>query len=109
MESATRFYLVRAGLPEPRINFPILDDTGWPIFFLDMAYPEKLVAVEYDGGIHVRDTRAMEKDIHRKRRLEDAGWRIITASARDLPNDMADVIASVRQALATRTASAPVH
>jgi len=109
MESVTRFHLVRAGLPEPRINYPVLDDTGWPIFFLDMAYPDKLIAVEYDGGIHVGDTRFMEKNIHRRRRLEDAGWRIITASARDLPNDMADVIASVRQALAARTASVPAH
>jgi len=109
MESVTRFHLVRAGLPEPRINYPILDDTGWPIFFLDMAYPDQRVAVEYDGGIHVRDTRIMAKDIKRRRRLEDIGWRLVTASALDLPNDMTDVVASVRMELAVRSSQTHTH
>jgi len=103
MESVTRFYLVQAGLPEPCVNYPILDDEGFPVFYLDLAYPEQLVAVEYDGAVHAGDVARMKRDISRRRRLEDAGWRIITASADDLSNKMADVVRSVRRELAART------
>jgi len=103
MESVTRFHLVRAGLPEPLINYAILDETGWPVYFLDMAYPQKKVAVEYDGAIHVGDTRRMAGYARRRRRLEDDGWRIITATASDLADGMAGIIASVRYELAARS------
>ena len=73
MESVTRFHLVQAGLPEPSVNYPIFDGTGWPIYFLDMAYSQQKVAVEYDGAIHVGDTRRMSRDARRRRRLEDDG------------------------------------
>jgi len=102
MESVTRFRLVKAGLPQPSVNYPILDDTGWPIFFLDMAYLAQLVAVEYDGRVHVGDVRRMERDAYRRRRLEDLGWRLITVTAADLADNMAGVIASVRHELDIR-------
>jgi len=109
MESVTRFRLVRAGLPQPYVNYPILDATGWPVYFLDLAYPEQQVAVEYDGAIHVADTIRMQDDAHRRRRLEDDGWRLITATARDLPDGMATIAASVRAALASRGHPAFIH
>ena len=104
MESLTRYHLVDAGLPEPRINFPILDDSGWPEFFLDMAYPAQLLGVEYDGTGHATVT-SLRQDAYRRRRLEDQGWRLITVTAADQADRFAAVVASVRRELATR----PIH
>jgi len=102
MESVTRFQLVRAGLPVPCVNYPVLDATDRPIFFLDMAYPEQHVAVEYDGAVHVGNGQQMGADAARRRRLEDAGWRVITATAHDLADSMSGIVASVRRELLAR-------
>jgi very-short-patch-repair endonuclease len=105
MESVVRMILVEAGLPSPEVNYPIRDDTGHVAYRLDMAYPAQLVAVEYDGAVHVQDTRQMRRDRARLRHLQDLGWRVITATASDV-RDPAGLIASVRKALAGRT---PTH
>jgi len=102
MESVTRFRLVQAGLPEPLVNYKIVDKAGRPLFFLDMAYLAQLLAVEYDGRIHVGDVKAMGRGASRRRQLEDRGWRVITVTSSDLSNNMADVIASVRMELNSR-------
>ena len=95
METVIRLALVRAGLPCPIVNHPI---RGRRSYFLDMAYLTERVAVEYDGGGHAGDTSRMQKDQTRRRRIEDMGWRIITATAADLA-DPSDLVASVRKAL----------
>ena len=104
MESVTRFYLVRAGLPQPAVNFPILDETGWPVYFIDMAYPDVKVAVEYDGAIHAGKARQIRADIGRRRRLEADGWRFIIATSDDLPDRMGTVVRITREALCSRGA-----
>jgi very-short-patch-repair endonuclease len=68
-----------------------------------MAYPLAMLAIEYDGAIHVADQVRMQRDIARRRRLESMGWRIITVSAADLLNNPLEIVATVRTALAQRT------
>ena len=102
MESVVRFHIVEADLPHPEVNYPILDDTGWPRYFLDMAYPGERIAVEYDGAVHVQNREKMQKDACRRRILEDDGWRIITVTAADLGGGMPAVLASIRRALTER-------
>jgi very-short-patch-repair endonuclease len=86
------------------VNFPILDDTGWPIYWLDLAYPDLRLAIEYDGRGHVGDHQQMEWDATRRRHLEDRGWRIITVTAADAREGFRSLVASVRTQLATRPA-----
>jgi hypothetical protein len=101
-ETDLRLLLVRAGLPAPTVNLPIRDVTGRVIYWLDLGYDWALVAIEYDGAIHVGNREQMEADIVRRRRLEDLGWRIITVSRADLAHRRSDVVRSVRDALAHR-------
>jgi hypothetical protein len=96
-ETLVRLALVEAGLPSPEVNYPIRASSGRTLYRLDMAYPDDLVAVEYDGAVHVADATQMRRDQTRRRHLEDLGWRIVTATAVDLP-DPAGLIASVRRA-----------
>ena len=76
----------------------LVDDNGVPIY-LDLAYPEHLIAVEYDGAGHVGDQVTMQHDRRRRRWLEDHGWRVITVTAFDLRQDRWGVVRSIRQAL----------
>jgi hypothetical protein len=54
-ESLTRLLLVRAGLPPPQTQIPVTDESGFTIAYLDMGWPDKRVAVEYDGIQHWTD------------------------------------------------------
>ena len=97
-ETTTRLLLVKNCLPCPEVNLPVLDDTGRVIFYLDLAYQEQKVAIEYDGAYHVGDRAIMEQDRTRRRWLEDHGWRVISLTAADL-RDPASVVRSVRLAI----------
>jgi hypothetical protein len=46
MESRLRMVLVLRGLPTPQVQYPLLDDRRRRVVWLDLAYPEHLVAVE---------------------------------------------------------------
>jgi hypothetical protein len=98
METLLRLRLVNAGLPTPVVNYPIPWPDGGVRYWLDMAYPDHLVGVEYDGSVHVHDFAQMRSDITRRRNLEDLGWRIITGTSRDIAKPD-KFIRSVRQAL----------
>lgn len=51
-ESKLRCLIVRAGLPEPVLNQDIYDDHGRFLGCVDLAYPDKKVAIEYHGLMH---------------------------------------------------------
>lgn len=97
-ETDLRLLLVRSGLPTPTVNLPIYDRTGRIIYYLDLAYEDKKLAIEYDGAYHT-DRTQMNRAATRRRVLEDQGWRIITVTSLDLATDPSGIVASVRQAL----------
>jgi len=107
-ETRLRLALVAAGLPCPLIDHEIRPRPGTKVYRLDMAYPDAKLAVEYDGEVHARTAQRMQDDRTRRREIEDAGWRIITATAADWA-DLSPLIASIRAALQQRSAkrSAP--
>jgi len=106
METLLRLVLVEAGLPCPVVNHPLKLPSGTVPYYLDMAYPDAQVAVEYDGAIHVADAAHMRRDQARRRWIEDHGWRLITATAPDLA-DPSGLVGSVRRALQERLAFVP--
>jgi very-short-patch-repair endonuclease len=99
-ETQTRLLLVKAGLPCPMVNLQVR--VSGRTFYLDMAYEDRMLAIEYDGAGHVSDRQQMQRDQLRRRLLEDAGWRVITVTAADLREDPVGVVASVRAAYAGR-------
>ena len=70
METRIRLAIVLAGLPEPELQYPVGP------YLLDMAYPELMIAVEYDGREHLTQRRAM-RDLDRQAYLTAAGWQRI--------------------------------
>ncbi|MEM6105098.1 hypothetical protein AAHS21_02365 [Mycobacterium sp. 050272] len=99
-ESYLRLLLIDAGLPRPQTQIPVLGVGNLPVAYLDMGWPEWMVAVEYDGDQHRTDRRQYVKDIRRIEMLEEMGWVIVRVVAEDSP---AATLQRVRAAIATST------
>jgi len=70
MESRIRIAIEDAGLPTP-----VLQHRVGPYFF-DMAYPERKLAMEYDGREHLTPARA-RRDLDRQAYVTRAGWTVL--------------------------------
>ncbi|WP_313675738.1 hypothetical protein [Mycolicibacterium sp.] len=66
----------------------MLTPTGYPRYYLDMGWPEFMVAVEYDGEQHRTDTMQYRGDVARSEYLDGAGWRRIRVLAGDRADDV---------------------
>lgn len=95
METRLRMLLVLAGLPKPRVQVSIYDETGLFVARPDLSYPSKRLALEYDGGFH---RNSLVADNRRQNRLLDAGYRVLRFTAGDIYQSQASVIALVRRA-----------
>ncbi|GAA3843098.1 hypothetical protein GCM10022243_06950 [Saccharothrix violaceirubra] len=81
-ESRTLLLLVDEGFPVPRMQYPVCDLDGRVLWRLDFAWPDRRLALEYDGyAAHVdrvEADRARDEDLRRR------GWRVVHADASDL-------------------------
>ncbi|MFN3600810.1 MAG: endonuclease domain-containing protein [Dietzia sp.] len=76
METRLRLFLIDLGLTGFRVQYRV---PGLP-YRLDFAFPEHMVAVEYDGAGH-RDAAQHGNDVRRWNRFRAAGWTVITVTA----------------------------
>lgn len=96
-ETRLRLLLRRSGLPMPVAQYRIGTDRR-PVARVDFAWPEKKVALEYDGLWHAEPGQ-FAKDRRRLNRLTAAGWRVIFVTAADL-RDPAALLQRIVAALA---------
>lgn len=101
METRLRLILVLAGLPPPEVQFPVLDNARRRAVWLDLAYPEQRIAIEYEGADHGRPERVL-LDAGRYTRLVDRGWRIYRFTKYQVYFEPEEIVATVRRALAAR-------
>ncbi|MEU6700277.1 DUF559 domain-containing protein [Pseudonocardia sp. NPDC046786] len=97
-ETRLRLILVRAGLPWPVPQHPVVDGRN-EILWLDLAYPAALLGVEYDGGGHFATPEAARADARRHTRLVAEGWRVLRYTAQDMRRAPGRIVAEVRHAL----------
>jgi hypothetical protein len=83
-ESHARLIFMAAGLPEPELNGDICDARGRFVAMSDLVWRERMVAWEYEGEHHATDVRQFRKDILRRERVEDIGWRLTRFTTDDL-------------------------
>jgi hypothetical protein len=83
-ESLTRLRLVDAGLPCPEVQYEVLNDVGVPLYRLDLAYVEIMLAMEYDGEEHHTSDQDRERDARRREHLRRLGWTVIVLTAKDV-------------------------
>ena len=87
-------WLTGAGLPRPVQQHRV--SIGTRRFRLDLAYPEQLIGIEYDGWDAHRSRTAFDADRERDLELEDAGWRILHFTSK---STRTNVVTKVRNAL----------
>lgn len=103
-ETKTRLFIVDDGIPEPEVNFVIRDSDGYFVARVDLAWPRFRVCVEYEGDGHRTDPKQFRKDITRRERVEDQGWRMVRITDDDLTYGGQELLRRVRAALAARGA-----
>jgi hypothetical protein len=81
-ESGIRVRIVRAGLPAPIPQYPVSVSHDL-ILHPDLAWPEYMTALEYDGGWHA-SLAQLERDRRRLNALVAAGWTVLHVTAADL-------------------------
>ncbi|MDQ5840361.1 MAG: hypothetical protein M3537_04285 [Chloroflexota bacterium] len=99
-ETRLRLALERAGLPEPLLNPPTELRDG-VVRQPDLAYPDYMVAAEYDGDGH-SEAGQIVRDIAREEDFSRAGWTLVRLSKRHLANDARSAVAKVSAALLDR-------
>jgi very-short-patch-repair endonuclease len=86
------------GLPMPRLQHPVIDESGVVLADADMAWPEHKVLVEFDGDVH-RERATFVRDRRRQNRLVAAGWIVLRFTSADVYGDPLGVLAQIRRAL----------
>lgn len=98
MESEVRLVMLDSGLPMPVLQHEIIDRDR-RLWRVDFAWPDRLVAVEYDGF----DWHSRPEDFRRDRRkraaLQEMGWQVISIVADDVRRDGRGMIRRIETAL----------
>ena len=101
-ESRLRLQLHDAGLPPPAVQYEVRTAYGALVARLDLAYPDLLLAVEYDGRDFHTTPQAQAHDRARRARLCRLGWTVVVLTSEDVygPNPAAVAkVAAARAAL----------
>jgi very-short-patch-repair endonuclease len=68
-------------------------------YYVDVAFPERMLAVEIDGMAFHRDAETFQRDRRRRNDLIALGWTVLNYTWADLRERPAYVVERVRQAL----------
>ncbi len=98
-ESILRLIVVEAGFPIPEVQYEITTIEGRKLYVLDMAWPSRRIALEYDGFASHEGRN--DYDSERDARMARRGWITIRASAADL-RDPQRVLAELTRAFEMR-------
>jgi hypothetical protein len=97
-ETLLRLAVVRAGLPEPELNVPIIAEDGTRHHEPDLSYRKYRIGIEYEGEHHGEELQVV-RDISRSERYSALGWTEVRISKRHMPNDAKPAVAKIRTAL----------
>lgn len=90
-------WVLDAGLPRPRCNWPVLDAHGRRLARPDLLDPALGVAGEYDGADH-RGRRRHAVDVARHEAFREVGLETVVAVGEDL-DDVGRVVARIHAAV----------
>jgi Protein of unknown function (DUF559) len=90
-----------ASLPSPAVNVWITLDDG-VAYMADFMWREQRLIVETDGWNSHGTRLAFEDDRRRDRLLRLAGWEVVRFTWREVVEEPAEVVATIRRLLALR-------
>lgn len=94
LEAAVLRTLLDHGLPEPVRQFRVV--VGDRTYFLDLAYPERKLAIEVDGFDYHRGRGVFDRDRSRQNDLIGAGWTVLRFTSASTPDE---IVTAVRRFL----------
>ena len=97
-ETRVRLLIGRSGLPAPIAQYRVFDRDGF-VARVDFAWPERRLALEYDGLWHGGAGQFI-RDRERLNRLREAGWQVVFVTAADL-RDPDRLLVRIATALST--------
>ena len=98
-ERVVRDLIIDSGLPEPVLQHEVRDPAGRFVARVDLAYPERKLAIELLGKqFHFTD-EAFEHDPARRNRLEVLGWTVLEFTWRLYADRPSELTAQVARAL----------
>ena len=97
-ETLLRLAIVRAALPEPELNVPIISEDGTRHHEPDLSYRKYRIGIEYEGEHHGEEGQIV-RDIDRSERYAALGWTEVRISKRHMLNDAKSAVMKVRSAL----------
>jgi very-short-patch-repair endonuclease len=83
-ESRLRLEMSDNGLPEPEVQWVIRNERGNVLYRLDLAYPDLMLAIEYDGRDFHTSPADRERDRRRREHLRRMGWTVLVLQAADV-------------------------
>lgn len=101
METRLRLLVVRSGLPRPVVGRDVVVDGCW-LARPDLSWPDLRIAQEYDGDHHRTDRAQWQRDIARRRLLEDEGWALVVATADDVLRHPEQLVERLRRLVTQR-------
>lgn len=90
MESETRLVFIDGGLPLPELQYEIVDRYG-KLWRVDFAWPDAMLAAEYDSTEWHANPDAFKHDRMKTARLGECGWShipIVVDDVRRYPRDL---------------------
>jgi hypothetical protein len=104
MESEARLAMLDGGLPPPVLQHEIVDRNGrtWRV---DFAWPERRVAVEYDGFDWHSDPEQLRRDRQKRAALQEMGWTVQSIVADDVRRRFWDMVRRIEIELARARAA----
>lgn len=106
-ESRLRVMATGWGLGLPQANFEVVDPTSGRRLRIDVAFPELMLALEYQSDEHHGGALKRRIDLTRRSRLESLGWTVVEITIDDL-RDPADLRARIHGILANRHRHPPI-
>jgi len=97
--------LARSGTGEWLANY-LLQSRGRVVAELDFAQLATRIAIEVDGRAYHSDSQAFERDRVRQNRLATEGWLVLRFTWKQITEDSAGVMRTVRHAVHLRSRSA---
>ncbi|MDT0275732.1 endonuclease domain-containing protein [Blastococcus goldschmidtiae] len=95
-ETRLRLLMHRHGVPPPVAQYRVMVRDRF-VARVDFAWPERRLAVEYDGAWHGEPAQ-LGRDRHRLNRLRAAGWQVVFVTAADWRRPT-EIIATIMAAL----------
>jgi hypothetical protein len=99
MESEARLAMLDGGLTPPVLQYEIVD-RNWRMWRVDFAWPDRRVAVEYDGLDWHSDPERFRNDRQKRAALQEVGWTVVSIVADDVRRRSWDMVRRIEIELA---------